>query len=670
MFPILNGFFQQDEWLAYSEYIRISKNLKDLVVNFFAPNVTHYVPLGRLVGFLEYQLFHLNYLPYAISGLLLHIFTSVLLFYLIRKVIDNKFISILASFIFLFADYGYQVITWPTGNVQNQISVISALWCLILFLKFVDEGRRRLFWYSIILLFLSLSFKENAIAFFLFLPLIFYLYASKEMKTKYFYPVFIFITGVLYGSLRVLMIFITSNTSETAIGGQTKLSLLYNLVTFPIKGVAQSIVPVDSELLIATKLTLLLPVRIRGMAGTTGFDIFVQKRMLEILSFLICTTVVFFSLYIYKKIKDGNLKRLIIFSLLFIVINSFIYAFSPDRVGIIPIIDSRNLYFLTTGSSILISIFVYLVYKKRRIAAVLFTVLFFGINLFYLQKDSNLVQAYGTERKSILYKIKRDYPKLPNPVIVYTESDSSFYGLPENERTLPFQSGFGETILVWYQSTNHFPIGFFDGIFLWPIDSEGYKVIDGTGFGYFRNFEHLAKYVSDNKLDKKTIISYSYNSQINSLTDISSQVQGRIDGFVAKKRVISNKNFKLTTSTNENDIKKAFDANIKTLWDSKLAYSNYQYIQIDMGKTYNVSQLVINSGEDKNQNNVGYKVMVSKDTKNWIEVFSSKKYPPGTDGIDNIYFEPTIARYIKIEQIGKHKYASWVINELTVYEKI
>ncbi|CAN5301039.1 hypothetical protein BH10PAT1_BH10PAT1_2960 [soil metagenome] len=524
---IFSGFFQQDEWLAFSEYIRISFNFKNFINDLFALNATHYVPLGRLAGFLEYKFFGLNYLFYAVFDVILHVFSVLLVYIFSKNLIKNNRFAIVSAVIFFAADYGYQVVSWPAGNLQNQISVILALVSLLYFFKFIRIKTRKMFWFSYFLLCVSILFKENAIAFFVFLPFIFYFYSDSKLRKKYFYPLFIFLTGVVYGIFKLFIIF-NSSVTETVVGSQSKFSLIYNLITFPVKGIAQTIIPVDLELMIAHRIALFFPSKISGGIGTTAFDIFVEKRLLEILSFLIFSVILAVSILIYKKIKDKKFKKGIIFGLVFVMINSFIYALSPGRVGIISIIDSRNLYFLTFGSAILISIFIYLFFQKNRKLSLILFILFIGMNIFYLNSDISLVTNYGNTREYILDNIKNDYPNLPNHAVIYTESDSSFYGLPDDEKIMPFQSGFGQTLLVWYESSQNFPKKFFKDNFLWEIGSEGYKEINGTGFGYFRNYDELQKAYVENNLTPNNIIAYKYYSKENILKDITNEVRQKL----------------------------------------------------------------------------------------------------------------------------------------------
>ncbi len=533
--PLFFGFFQQDEWMAFSGYILASRSLKDFVYNFLIPNQPHFVPIGNIVGFLEFEVFRLNYLGYAMVSLVLHFISGIVLYFLARKIFDNKIFAIFTLLVFLFADYGYQVVSWPAGNLLNQLSVILVLSCIYFFVLFLKKSRNIYFWCSWVLLIFSLFCKENGIAFFLMLPIIFYLFSDHKLKKKYFYPAFIFITGIFYGISRVIIILETSSVSQTAVGSQSKFSLFYNLITFPVKAIAQTFVPVDLELAIAKNLSAILPYGIRPEIGTTAFDIFVQNKMLEILSFMIFFVLIGVSFRVYRNVKKIEIKRALIFGFIFLILNSFIFALSPDRTGIISIIDSRNLYFLTIGSSIIVSVFIYLLFITRKKWMVAFVILFFGINFFYLHQDILSIQMHGSIRKNIIMHIKHDYPRLSRKVIFYTESDTSFYGLPANEKILPFQSGFGQTLLVFYEQEQNFPSDFFKNNFLWDIGSQGYKEIDGVGFGYFRDFEALLETIKDNKLSVDSVIAYKYNSQNNMVTDVTRAIRVELAQYEKRK---------------------------------------------------------------------------------------------------------------------------------------
>ena len=292
------------------------------------------------------------------------------------------------------------------------------------------------------------------------------------------------------------------------------------------------------------------------------------------------------------------------------------------------------------------------------------------LNVFWLERQLSVYVEEGTVRKEILNIVKRNYPQLPSKVIFYTESEKSYYGLPPNERTLPFQSGFGQTLLVWYYPTEHFSQEFFENQFLWEITDQGYKEKGERAFGYFRDFNKLVKTVENEKLPIESVISFRYDSENQILINNTDEVRGRLGGYFSDKQEIKPREIDIFASTNPKETGLMLDRKRDTFWDSKLPYARPQFIQIKLPGLKKIAVISIDSYNNKDQNEVGYAVYLSNDSKVWEEVFYSKKYPPGENGTVDIYLLPKITRFVKIQQIGYHKYAPWVIHELKIYEAI
>ena len=217
----------------------------------------------------------------------------------------------------------------------------------------------------------------------------------------------------------------------------------------------------------------------------------------------------------------------------FILFSAIPFIFVPGQG--FSIVPSRYLYFGSAGFALLLTLIGNMVLNlKRKKITILVTASFFLISILGALENFNHSQELkmsGSIRKSILTSIKKFYPTLPQKVVFYTQSDSSYFGLPDNIKILPFQSGLGQTLLLWYFSGGSLPAKFFENNFLWNIDSQGYKEIGGIGFGYFRDFFELQSTVSQNKLTLDSIIAFSWNARENKLTDISSQIRSKIDNL-------------------------------------------------------------------------------------------------------------------------------------------
>lgn len=101
----LSGFFQQDEWLSFTfRFMLKDEGVINLLKEVFSPSVGHFQPFNTLAIQILFNLFELNYLPYAITSVALHIIGVFMVFFLAKTILnDSKFSYIVALF---FWNYG------------------------------------------------------------------------------------------------------------------------------------------------------------------------------------------------------------------------------------------------------------------------------------------------------------------------------------------------------------------------------------------------------------------------------------------------------------------------------------------------------------------------------------------------------------------------------------
>ena len=134
--------------------------------------------------------------------------------------------------------------------------------------------------------------------------------------------------------------------------------------------------------------------------------------------------------------------------------------------------------------------------------------------------------ALGQLRQSILHKISDTYPTLPQKAVFYITSDAPYYGLPYEEPIVPFQSGFGQTLLVWYNARiDDLPACLFEHQYLYVLLSEDYKECGGRGFGYFRKPESFNQAIKKYELDPNNVIAFRFSSSTNSLLDVTEETR-------------------------------------------------------------------------------------------------------------------------------------------------
>lgn len=658
---ILKGFFAQDEWSGFGYYFeKGSKVISEGLI----PGYGHYVPLNHLVAYGLFRSFGLTYEGYAIVSILLHSITVVLVYIFLKHLTEDRKIALVAGLLFASNPASHQATSWVLTDVNTHGATILGILSCLFFLSFIKVRQLRRLVIGMAFLIGSLLFKEITIGLFLWIPLMCFAFKEKRsigltigLVTTSLLIVYILIrgTGIHLAKQNAARPFVApySRTSE---------QVVYSLLTLPIKAVSQSLIPPHQlfnwSQAISLKWQRFIPVEY----GTTQFDNFVEQKIFEPLNFIIFTLVIIVVIFAHNT----KYRNLIFLSLLWTMINSWIYVLAPGKAGIISEIESRNLYLPSLGMALFVTLIInMMVTTKRKLILVIGLILTYYI--FNLEINLAKVVVAGQLRKQILTQIKVEHPKLNPKTIFYTESDTSYYGLPPKERILPFQSGLGQTLLTWYQPTEHWSKDFFADNFLWDIQDQGYRGITDRGFGYFRDFDSLTQSLVKNGLGPESIISYRFNSSNNRLEDMTSEIQGRVEGSLISKRLVDTREFVISSPFNPSDLSFTIDNNRDSKWDSQLPYATPQFLLLSFSRPLKIAKIEIDSYNDQNQDRTGYEILVSLDNKEWQRVFYSKKYLPDLQGMNKIFIKPTLVRFLKINQIGDHKFSSWVINELKLY---
>ncbi|MBX4205641.1 hypothetical protein KW795_00415 [Candidatus Microgenomates bacterium] len=531
--PTLNAFYQQDEWLAFDRlFILQSTSFIGKMVNIFSPTGGHYTPLNLVLLFGEFSLFGISYKGYILASILWHVIVSLLFFKLALLITKNKLNAFLIAVTFAVFASTFQATGWVMADLGTHFSTIFSLISLIFLFTFFETKRDKHFYFSIVILFFSLFFKEISIGIFILIPLAIFLFLPKaKSKNNIKYYLIPIITLGTFLLLRFTLGKINAASLPTpAITQSQSTSFMYNAATIPVKSFVQSIFPV--QLLI--KVSRLVSAHIISIfrpdiyIGTWQFDVFAEFDVLEILSFIFFSILVLILILKLKNKWNNYESKVIIFSFLFAIINAAVFVLSPERSGRISVIDSRNLYLVSVGSIIFIVTFIesFLKNKQRLFVFIISVVILF--NFISLRQQLNDFVEIGKFRMEILNSIKDTYPNLPEKVIFYTESDRSYYALPSDEKILPFQSGLGQTLLVWYKDQENWPSEFYQNRFLWEIKDQGYKEASGRGYGYFRNWELLKRSIHEYNLSADSVFAFKWDSKTNSFLDITKETRTKL----------------------------------------------------------------------------------------------------------------------------------------------
>lgn len=105
--------------------------------------------------------------------------------------------------------------------------------------------------------------------------------------------------------------------------------------------------------------------------------------------------------------------------------------------------------------------------------------------------------------------------------------------------------------------------------------------------------------------------------------------------------------------------KLAFDGNNGTRWESE--FKDPQWICVDLGENYYVNSVKLNW---ETASAKAYKIRISTDAVKWTDVYSTTN---GPGKIENITFEPTLAKYVKMDGATRSTDYGYSLWEFEVY---
>ncbi len=118
-----------------------------------------------------------------------------------------------------------------------------------------------------------------------------------------------------------------------------------------------------------------------------------------------------------------------------------------------------------------------------------------------------------------------------------------------------------------------------------------------------------------------------------------------------------------SASLNNADAAKAYDASLSVAWDSGAAQDIGQWYKLDLGALTSIGKLIISSANFTTKYPRNYKIEVSKDNTNYINIKEVQGNAATTLLID---FTQDSYRYIKITLTGADA-ATWAISEIYLY---
>ena len=176
--------------------------------------------------------------------------------------------------------------------------------------------------------------------------------------------------------------------------------------------------------------------------------------------------------------------------------------------------EPRYYYISSLASGLILAIIVgFFAGIKNKIAKVLLCVVlitFFLLHVKTIRGDIYLQIDLAKERRGFLTQLTTLVPTLiKNENIFYLQGDKSRF-IDSNKS--PFQNGLGYTLMVYYYNSNKIPTELLSEGYLWDLQGEGYRQVDGNGFGYYYDAKVMNEDLLKFNLDRNSVISLYYSS--------------------------------------------------------------------------------------------------------------------------------------------------------------
>ncbi len=495
----------------------IAHGMSSAILNFGSSSF-HLVPLNLSLSYLIFKFFHLNYLAFNMVGLSFHFLNGFLTYLISFRIFKKRWLAIISGVLFLTSGVSGQLVMWPAVS----ISTLSLTLALLAWLVVLKEKSKHGFLDGLlaaILMILAFLTVEYSLGLLFFLPIVYLVIHNRQTlseRMRFIIP--IFVLSFLYFLVRLLPLFI-KGTDTAKIVDTSSSPILNKIFSMPFKYLTQTIIPEDILVWISHLFT-----KNAIKAETLVFD------SLTISFGILLSIILIFLLYLLIKRKETNNLKIFISILFFLFISCAPYILLPGIAGQFSIFPPRYLYFGITGTALLITFVLnvnpFVPKNKVKITALAIISLMILVGIVENIKREQTLLEVGKTRESILVSIQKSYPKLPKKVVFYTESDSSYYY--QQEKILPFQSGVGQTLLVWYFEENY-DKSFYDDGFLWEINNQGYREAGDRGFGYFRDYQALSDTVKKYKIPLESVIAFSWHGDSKKLINITDQIRRKLE---------------------------------------------------------------------------------------------------------------------------------------------
>ncbi len=641
-------YFQQDEWMAFETYIGSATQS-------VTSSVTVQRPLTCVVNSGMWHFFGTNATYYGLFSLLLILVIGLLFHRVLRRLGVPPFAAAIGSMLFPIFVAGSQAITWFGAFSATLPSFIFALLAIDLFLSFIKEYTWRHAVLAVLATLVSLYFKEETLWLFPVFLTIWYLYLPTDAYPRNIKNFLIrlspFIASgaayLFFERLRQAHSQSFSTLVSTTDTSHYMIDVVNSLVYLPLTHLSHILFGPEAIIALSTFLKL------------------------TVMQFSLATSLILIAIFIFVLYRATKNERPAILVLMVWMLTGFssyaIFGKNPE------FLEGR--YYFDTQAAVVALLAIGLMpanftnkIRSFNTVGVAVMLLLVGTNIALADQRMNATVALSQERRNILTYIQKHTGPLPKKAIIYTESTNFGYA-GQAAYLLPFQNGMATIFRVLYQGKNQdYRELSKKQAYLWDFIKQGYDEVDGVGFGYFREYDALAKALKEYNLPLETVYAFRYSGA--TITDTTSLTRGKLFISNGKLNRLPRTSWKVSTSNDQGiegrfPISRALDDDIKTDWLVPHRYG--EYVEVDFGKPIsNVSEIVLQSGDGNSfPRIVNFKY--SPDGIKWIDDFTDVGLMNGNAEVPFIFGPKTMQKF-RVTLVDKRETIfAWSLSDLNVF---
>jgi len=523
-------FFLNDEWTQIGN-VFVHGLSAGLHSNILMQLTGKYRIIGAFINNLFFYYFPGNALPFIIFGYVFHTINIILAYCLAKKLTKSNLIAFICAMAIAVPTSGQQALSWLGAVVQTTLSVTLLYMAVLFRIKSLEDKKTGNSILSFVIAYIAFLIKNSSV--FIFPLMIFFPYILKREKInflqflrKYIVYIVLFCSFLLWN---IYFLFQFRNFADMATSVQTFFRIAFNSVWYPFISLSHMVVSQRSFFHMSDLFGTFL---YQYLTTAVNKDIIVVTLMSDMISVFFSFIILAIILFVYWKMRER--RGVLLFGVLWYVLSFVPMAvYLPERNT--AFMESRYVYYSILGFGLVFGICaecVYLELKKRVTTSVSF-VFFTGILALFYYKQIVFVQRevyqnvlYTSDIRFLIFDMNRIIPILPEKPILYITGDRNFF---YQNNVVPFQYGTGFMTMIAFRTHEQIPKELISELYLSRFLEEGYRELNGKGYGYFWQKEALFDLFNKNSsLQTGQVIGLYYYGNERKLVDITGEIRDEI----------------------------------------------------------------------------------------------------------------------------------------------